>query len=51
MGRALAYFREHSARLVPPVAKDQYEDETYLMLELKAKQGEQKVRPADLFDE
>ena len=44
-------FREHSAKLVPPAAKDDYEDEAYRMLELKAKQDKQKVRPADLFDE
>jgi replication-associated recombination protein RarA len=51
MGRGLDYFREHSAKLVPPAAKDQYEDEAYRMLELKARQGKQKVKPADLFDE
>jgi hypothetical protein len=50
MGRGLDYFREHSAKLVPPAAKDEYEDEAYRMLELKAKQGK-KVKPADLFDE
>ena len=40
----LAYFREHSAKLVPPVAKDVYEDEAYRLLELK--RGKR-----DLFDE
>jgi hypothetical protein len=44
MGRGLAFFREHSAKLVPPVAKDQYEDEAYRLLELK--RGKR-----DLFDE
>jgi hypothetical protein len=44
MGRGLAYFREHSAKLVPPMAKDQYEDEAYRLLELK--QGKR-----DLFGE
>ena len=29
MGRGLAYFREHSAQLVPPVKPDAYEDEAY----------------------
>jgi replication-associated recombination protein RarA len=45
MGRGLAFFREHSAKLVPPVAKDQYEDEAYRLLELK--RGKVK---RDLFD-
>jgi replication-associated recombination protein RarA len=45
MGRALDYFREHSAQLVPPVAKDSYEDEAYAMLALKRR----KVK-RDLFD-
>ena len=44
MGRGLAFFREHSAQLVPPVEKDQYEDEAYRLLELK--RGKR-----DLFDE
>ena len=44
MGRGLAYFREHSAQLVPPVEPDAYEDEAYRLLELK--QGKR-----DLFDE
>jgi hypothetical protein len=35
----------------PPSAPDQYEDEAYAMLELKAKQGKQTVKRADLFDE
>ncbi len=35
MGRGLAYFREHSAQLVPPVTKDAHEDEAYRLLELK----------------
>jgi hypothetical protein len=32
------------AKLVPPAPKDQYEDEAYEMLELKAKQGK-KAKP------
>jgi hypothetical protein len=44
MGRGPAYFREHSAQLVPPVKPDAYEDEAYRLLELK--QGKR-----DLFDE
>jgi replication-associated recombination protein RarA len=46
MGRGLAFFREHSAKLVPPVKPDAYEDEAYRLLELK----QRKVK-RDLFDE
>jgi replication-associated recombination protein RarA len=46
MGRGLAFFREHSAQLVPPVEKDAYEDEAYRLLELKRR----KVK-RDMFDE
>jgi hypothetical protein len=35
MGRGLAHFREHSAKLVPPVKPDDYEAEAYRLLELK----------------
>jgi replication-associated recombination protein RarA len=52
MGRGLAYFREHSAQLVPEPEKDQYEDEAYRMLELKLKKT--KSKPAvgeDLFSD
>ena len=46
MGRGLDYFREHSAQLVPPVAKDG--DEAYRMLELKqAARGERGGKPRD----
>ena len=48
-GRGLDYFREHSAKLVPPVKKDKYEDEAYRMLELKAKQSKSKPVTEDLF--
>jgi hypothetical protein len=51
MGRGLAYFREHSAQLVPPVAKDPYEDEAYRLLELKLKKTKSKPVSEDLFDE
>jgi hypothetical protein len=44
MGRGLAYFREHSAKLVPPVKPDDYEAGAYRLLELK--RGKR-----DLFDE
>jgi replication-associated recombination protein RarA len=47
MGRRLDYFREHSAQLVPPVAKDAYEDEAYRMLALKATRGERTSKPKD----
>jgi replication-associated recombination protein RarA len=54
MGRGLAYFREHSAQLVPPVKKDAYEDEAYRLLELKAKQPKRSKKVAtteeDLFE-
>ena len=46
MGRGLAFFREHSAQLVPPAKPDAYEDEAYRLLALK----QRKVKP-DLFDE
>jgi hypothetical protein len=46
MGRGLAYFREHSAKLVPPAKPDVYEAEAYRLLEVK----QRKVR-RDLFDE
>jgi hypothetical protein len=46
MGRGLAYFREHSAKLVPPVKPDDYEAKAYRLLGLK--QGKVK---RDLFDE
>jgi replication-associated recombination protein RarA len=44
IGRGLAYFREHSAKLVPPVKPDAYQAEAYRLLELKR-------RKRDLFDE
>jgi replication-associated recombination protein RarA len=45
-GRGVAYFREHSAKLIPPpTAPDQYESEAYEMLALK----QTKVK-GDLFD-
>jgi hypothetical protein len=34
MGRGLAYFREHSAKLVPPVKPGDYEAEAYRLLVL-----------------
>ena len=39
LGRGLDYFREHSAKLVPEPGPDPYEDEAYLMLELKERLG------------
>ena len=45
-GRGLRHFREHSAKLVPPVKPDVYEDEAYRLLELK--RGKVK---RDLLDE
>jgi hypothetical protein len=51
MGRGLAYFREHSAQLVPPVAKDRYEDEAYRLLELTMKQPKRKSVGAAVVEE
>jgi replication-associated recombination protein RarA len=51
MDRGLAFFREHSAQLVPPpTAPDQYEAEAYRLLELRQKL-KQKQKPDDLFDD
>ena len=36
LGRGLDHFRTEGAKLVPPAPKDDYEDEAYAMLELKA---------------
>lgn len=50
MKRGLAYFREHSAQLVPPpTAPDPYENEAFRLLELRQKL-KQKQTPEDLFD-
>jgi replication-associated recombination protein RarA len=50
-GRGLAYFREHSAQLVPPAPKDAYEDDAYRLLALMQKQPKRKpaVTEEDLF--
>jgi len=49
-GRGLDFFRKESTKLVPPVAKDQYEDRAYKMLALKMKQPKTKTAD-DLFEE
>ena len=49
-GRGLAFFREQSAKLVPPVPKDEYEDEAYRLLELMAKAKPKKAKASNLFD-
>jgi replication-associated recombination protein RarA len=51
MGRGLAYFREHSAQLVPPpTAPDPYEEAAYALWAKKAALAKQKPA-ADLFEE
>jgi replication-associated recombination protein RarA len=51
MGRGLAYFREHSARLVPEPDPERYEAEAYEMLELMATKKNAPKRAEELFDE
>jgi hypothetical protein len=45
LGRGLYHFRSAGAKLVPPVEKDAYQDEAYLMLEMKRRRLKR-----DLFD-